>query len=83
LFELADLTVVRARESAALVTEKLTLQKGIWDSRTIDDDQRALTSFAALVEASRNELFTGSTFTLDDDGGLGRPDLFHDLEDLE
>src|SRR5262249_6710205 len=71
-FEPAQLLADRPGEGAPLVTEELALEEPRRDRGTVQLDERSLASGAQVVNLTRDELFAGSGFPLDQHDRVGR-----------
>src|SRR5207247_1055478 len=78
--ELAELTGVRVRERAALVSEELALEEVLGNRGAVERDQRPLGARALVVNRLGDELFPGAAIAGDEDGSLQRR---HDADRTE
>ena len=63
-------TFARASKGTFLITEQLTFQKTFRHGRKINCDKRSLLSIGSIVDALRQQFFTGAAFALKQDWGF-------------
>ena len=73
--ETANLRRMRARKRAALAPEELALHQVRRQRRTVDDDERAIATRAALMNGSREQLLARAGFAGQEHGRIGRRHL--------
>src|ERR1051325_9489012 len=78
--EAAEFARPRVGKSSPLVAEKLRLDEVCRQGRAVDLDERALPPPARRVDGAGDEFFAGACLALDENGRVGRGDLF-DLEE--
>jgi hypothetical protein len=64
----------RAGEGAFDVAEELALQQVLRQRAAVDRKERSVRPVGEIVEVPGDDLFTGSAFSLDQDGRIGRGD---------
>jgi hypothetical protein len=69
-----------AGESAPLMAEQLTFHERLADRRTIDRDERAVTSTAPYMDLAGNQLFAGASFADDERRGVAGRDTLDTLQ---
>ena len=77
LLELANAAAVGPSKGALLVSEKLTLQKGLGDRGAVERQEGRLGPGAVLIDGAGDQLFPGATFAADED----RQIVGHDTSD--
>src|SRR5262249_21365727 len=80
--ELCDLQLVSGGECAALVPEKLALQKVARQGRAIDLDERSGAPGRQVMDGSRHHILAGAGFPADEHGDVGPRDELDDVADL-
>src|SRR5262245_28522745 len=81
--EFADLQLVRAREGAALIPEKLTLQKLARHRSAIDLHEGPGSARGIVVNRTGHQLLTGAGLARDEHGHIHPRRLLDDLASLE
>ena len=71
----------RAGERALYVTEELGLEQRVGDRAAVHADERLLLARRQVMQRARDQLLAGARLAGDEDRGLGRRDLLHQLED--
>ncbi len=69
-----------SRESAANVSEELTLEQCLRDSAAVDRQEYFFASAALAMHGARYDFFSNTTFSGDENGGVCRRDLFRELD---
>jgi hypothetical protein len=82
LLEPSEPSLRRAGKGAFFVSEELALQKRLAKRGAVDFDERTRGPFRALVNRSRDQLFAGAGFALDQDGRGAAGDLIDAAVDL-
>ena len=81
-FELADLELVGARESPALVAEQLALEEIAGDGGAVHLHERPVATGAEAVDGPRRELLPGAGLARDQDGDVDEGGLRDDLAEF-
>src|SRR5258708_39084498 len=71
-FEAADALCDRASEGAFLVAKEFTFQQTRGNSSAIELHEGIVMTRAEIMDGSRNQLFAGSGFAVDEDGRISR-----------
>src|SRR5215472_4564138 len=69
-----------AGEGSLLMTEKLGSDQRLWNGCTVDANECSVGAFRSPMESVGNQLFAGSGFAQNEDGGIGGCNLLHLLQ---
>ena len=61
----------RTSEGAFAVPKKLALSKLFWDGATVDGDKIGASANRLVMQGASQQLFASTTFTSDQNGGVG------------